>query len=64
VIFTTADEVELTFKITLTGNQWLGIENYIRHGVRPDAGCSWCDTGFIRELTGRMDAYDGPTPYV
>ena len=65
MIFKSADEVEFIFEITLTSNQWRGIENYIRRGIRPESnGCSWCDEGFIRELTGRMDAYDGPTPYL
>lgn len=58
MIFKNADEVALVFGLTLTGNQWLMVENYLRNGIRPEAGCTWCDTGYIRSLTGDMDNYD------
>jgi len=57
--FRSAAEVEFVFDLTLTGTQWLMVENYIRNGIRPEAGCTWCDTGFIRSLTGDMDAFEG-----
>lgn len=61
--FTTADEVEFIFELTLTAGQRTMVNTYIATGNRPAPGCDWCDEGFVRRLTGRMDAYDGPTPF-
>jgi hypothetical protein len=55
--FRKADEVEYVFGITLTGNQYIMVENYIQNGIRPEAGCSWCDSGYIRVLTSEMDQF-------
>lgn len=59
--FKNATEVEEVFGLTLTGTQWLMVENYIQNGYRPEAGCNWCETGFIRSLTGDMDQYESLT---
>lgn len=61
--FTTADEVEFIFELTLNHSQRKMVEHYINTGQRPPAGCDWCDEGYVRRLTAQMDAYDGPTPY-
>jgi hypothetical protein len=61
--FSSADEVEFVFEITLTSNQWLMVQNYIIYDVRPPAGCGVCDEGYIRVLTGRMDEYVKPADW-
>lgn len=54
-----ADQVAALLGYTgWTDMQYLLLENYIQHGVRPEPdGCLGCDAAFIRTVTGEMDAY-------
>lgn len=55
--FSNVDEVEFVLGYTFTGNQAIMIMNYIQNGIRPEAGCGVCDSGFIRVVTSEMDQY-------
>lgn len=56
--FTTPDEVELCLGYTFTADQREMVLNYLVTGTRPPAGCYVCSEGYIRAITGEIDAYE------